>query len=710
MSFFRTNFYPLTLLNIASSSTSEVSQETISEWCHTIVADGKSCNNYYQARSQNETYTHHDDIYKNYAHTLQDIFAKASHCNASAQLILIQTLCQTLSKQDGDDHFGETFMKNYDSFLQDIVTQLLETTNAPLADSEQMKHIAFELLTAVLGACRPFESLSWVTERLYDLDWSDHHDSIGTKNKSGTPFVITIESYGQSVLENLGPSLSNEYVTALLTPCTLALSYIDNILRHAPPQNQQNEEEWHLEILTMTNTILDFVSFCYDKCTKLEQQDTDTLLYVANYLLVLIFDKFVLNVDMNLSNTYHDRFHSRYIVKHPKNRTNESEGLTTKVYSNEMMNCVSRCLELASQNGTTFDELLSLEQRLEDPMISMGTSENIQSTYPLSRDGIISVLAISLYDRYLNEKSTGSYLFSMLIEPVWIGRQCLGMVMNLMKNPQETQRIDKSLMILLYLADNVDDDKLAITLDDLDKEFTVTQGDDQKMSLVKGFQMLTSMTSMADNSKFRFLGHQLIARFIQLGRDDTRLFILTELLSNCPFPTMRTAAIGLLKNQVDRAFQLQSQQQVSSPHSSESPFCTKLLLDKFFPMIYENQVASTSNGDHLKKTEQDAFWEKYSYHMQAMNFYYYLMMRDQENNTTCVWDEESRKWMKSHYLGPLEQQCGLLSQTYQQMQSSKVPLNNPLDASDGDINGELMQLTLMTDMIDQINNKIKDRK
>ncbi|CAO3598031.1 unnamed protein product [Absidia cylindrospora] len=249
MSLFQTNFYPLTLLNIASSSTSEVSQETVSEWCHTIVADGKSCNAYYQARSQSKTYTHHDDIYKNYAHTLQDIFVKASHCNASTQLKLIQTLWQTLSKQDDDDHFGETFMKNYDSFLQDIVTQLLETTNAPLIDSERMKHIAFELLTAVLGACRPFESLSWATERLYDLDWSDHHNDIGTRIGPGVAFVITIESYGQSVLENLGPSLSNEYITALLTPCTQALSYIDNILRHASSsQNQQNEEQWHLEI------------------------------------------------------------------------------------------------------------------------------------------------------------------------------------------------------------------------------------------------------------------------------------------------------------------------------------------------------------------------------------------------------------------------------------------------------------------------------
>ncbi|CAO3598032.1 unnamed protein product [Absidia cylindrospora] len=438
------------------------------------------------------------------------------------------------------------------------------------------------------------------------------------------------------------------------------------------------------------------------------QQDTDTLFYVANYLLVLVFDKFVLNVDMDLSNTYHERFHSRYTVKRPRNRTTISEELSTKVYSNEMMNCVSRCLELASQNGTTFDKLLSLGQRLEDPMITAETSEDIQSTYPFSCDGIISILAISLYDRYLNEKSTESYLFSMLIEPVWIGRHCLGMVMNLMKNPQDTQRIDKSLLILLYLADNVDDDKLKITLDDLDKEFTVTQGDDQKMTLVKGFQMLTSMTSMADNPKFRFLGHQLIARFIQLGRDDTRLFILTELLGNCPFPTMRTAAIGLLKNQVDHAFQWLPQQQ-TSPLSSESPFCTKLLLDKFFPMIYENQVASTRKGDHLKRPEQDTFWEKYSYHMQALNFYYYLMMRDQTNNITCIWDEESRKWMKLHYLGPLEQQCGLLSQTYQQMQSSNVPLNNTLDASGADINGEMMQLTLMTDMIDQINNKIKDR-
>lgn len=128
---------------------------------------------------------------------------------------------------------------------------------------------------------------------------------------------------------------------------------------------------------------------------------------------------------------------------------------------------------------------------------------------------------------------------------------------------------------------------------------------------------------MVDDPKLRFLGHQLIARFIQLGNDDTRLFILTELLGNCPFPTMHTAAIGLLKNQVDHSFRLLPR---TSP-SDRSVFCTRILLDSFFPMIFKNQVDKTSTDD-----EHTSFWDKYSYHMQALNFYYYLMMRDKSEN------------------------------------------------------------------------------
>jgi hypothetical protein len=88
-------------------------------------------------------------------------------------------------------------MKHYDATLQEILTQLLETRNAPLESSKHMKRVAFEILTVILGVCRPFESLSWATERLYDLDWSDSLNEQARIN-STMIFVSTIESYGQS--------------------------------------------------------------------------------------------------------------------------------------------------------------------------------------------------------------------------------------------------------------------------------------------------------------------------------------------------------------------------------------------------------------------------------------------------------------------------------------------------------------------------------
>jgi hypothetical protein len=44
-------------------------------------------------------------------------------------------------------------------------------------------------------------------------------------------------------------------------------------------------------------------------------------------------------------------------------------------------------------------------------------------------------------------------------------------------------------------------------------------------------------------------------------------------------------------------------------------------------MIFKNRIDKATTED-----EYTSFWDKYSYHMQALNFYYYLMMRDKSEN------------------------------------------------------------------------------
>jgi hypothetical protein len=82
----------------------------------------------------------------------------------------------------------------------------------------------------------------------------------------------------------------------------------------------------------------------------------------------------------------------------------------------------------------TFDNLLALKQRQHDQGAIHRSPDSLSRGLTISNDGIMSILALSIYERYLNDSSAnGHYLLSVLIEPAWIGRRCLGMIMNLLK-------------------------------------------------------------------------------------------------------------------------------------------------------------------------------------------------------------------------------------------------------------------------------------
>jgi hypothetical protein len=58
------------------------------------------------------------------------------------------------------------------------------------------------------------------------------------------------------------------------------------------------------------------------------------------------------------------------------------------------------------------------------------------------------------------------------------------------------------------------------------------------------------------------LSFKLIQRFLDFGDDETKVFFLYELIEACPYPSMNTAAIGLLKTYIGYA-----RPQFFTPHS-----------------------------------------------------------------------------------------------------------------------------------------------
>lgn len=130
---------------------------------------------------------------------------------------------------------------------------------------------------------------------------------------------------------------------------------------------------------------------------------------------------------------------------------------------------------------------------------------------------------------------------------------------------------------------------------------------------------------MTNDATLRFLGYQLIDQFINLSMDETRLYILTELLENCPYPTMKTASIGLLKNQIVYAYRRSHLQQQQQLNNKMNVFNSRVIVDKFLPIIFNEKNTLLNDND------QETFWDKYNYHMQALNFYYYLLSWDNDN-------------------------------------------------------------------------------
>ncbi|KAH8549204.1 YAP-binding/ALF4/Glomulin, partial [Umbelopsis sp. PMI_123] len=122
---------------------------------------------------------------------------------------------------------------------------------------------------------------------------------------------------------------------------------------------------------------------------------------------------------------------------------------------------------------------------------------------------------------------------------------------------------------------------------------------------------------------YRFLSHQFLARLIELCTDEASVYLLIEILKNCPFEGLRACAIGLTKQQIDIGLRRKQQDQTVNIYTSP------LVVKEFFPVIF--------NYDGMKMiTSESQFWDTYSTVMQAINFYYYLLISDEKNKSVSL--------------------------------------------------------------------------
>ncbi|KAI7882308.1 uncharacterized protein EV154DRAFT_33378 [Mucor mucedo] len=241
--------------------------------------------------------------------------------------------------------------------------------------------------------------------------------------------------------------------------------------------------------------------------------------------------------------------------------------------------------------------------------------------YPLSHRGIGAVISFSVYDSRLSSKPVG--LLCETTDALAFAKKYIGTVVQLLSGSNAMQ-VDKGIFVLLYLSDEI---KTTVTMLDLEKQVEGPNGAFQASQLI---EIISSVAATHPDPSLRFFSYKLVEKFLNFGDEETRVFLLRELLETCPFHCMKTAAIGLLKEQINQAFA-----------KGVSVFTSPLIVKVFFPLVFQCDW------------NEEAFWDDYAHVMQALNLYFYLLIKDRPHNLTTVWSTENIKSMQKNYLNPL---------------------------------------------------------
>ncbi|KAG1412692.1 hypothetical protein G6F58_007891 [Rhizopus delemar] len=260
------------------------------------------------------------------------------------------------------------------------------------------------------------------------------------------------------------------------------------------------------------------------------------------------------------------------------------------------------------------DEVLENDKQMINPRL-----------YPLSYEGIACLFSMTLYDKK-----------DVKLDMLPMAKDYIGISMNLILRPTEMiNHVDKGIFVLLYFSDNIN---AAINMNDIDKEIRGPLGLESKFPVSRILQIISSVASICPDPSIRFFSYQLLQKFLDFSDDETCGFFLQELLDRCPFPSMRTAAIGLLKDQIDQSF--------NANCNNRQLFKSPLVVQVFVPIIFKI--------NSIWLTRPSEFWNDYGHIMQALNLYYYLLLKDEQNNWTTVWIPQNIDQMKKKYLNPIK--------------------------------------------------------
>lgn len=405
------------------------------------------------------------------------------------------------------------------------------------------------------------------------------------------------------------------------------------------------------------------------KLSPEQENELNNQHYLLIYLILLILDQWVATQEMEASTTYFEHAHPKYRRFSPKGPNQPSPAKKENSGTLRHLQCL---MDLCTQCHLSIEDLLvwkptpgmysqvrtspiGCRRRLliiiflmKTVVFSTGIDDNddsydeealIEDNYPLSETGITTLVSGMIYTLIDSTKLSSSFTLPLALAQDWVFTAAGGLASGfLTSDTSQYAMADKALSVLLYAIDRVPLNQFKMEVLD----FCSTDSSTDRMGLFQIFQVMVTFSSTSESPSHRFFAFQALGRLIQGCEDDVKLYLLDHLVApSCPFESMRAAAINLVKGTVERAFQeldrvrqentakVQSGKTPSSVATQvTSPFTSPLLLKTFKESIWGFEANAFQ---HSALKDEGAWTQKYDTLMHALNFYLFLLMRDNKD-------------------------------------------------------------------------------
>ncbi|CAG8551067.1 12739_t:CDS:10 [Funneliformis caledonium] len=538
---------------------------------------------------------------------------------------------------------------NYSEKEQNELLNCLKFSILPLNEEEEkiklLKQISWDVFTLMM----PFLSLSDSTSNIAQ----EIVQSIAQHNNARETHMMIMERF--SWLEWKSQHCSTMEFSNLIKVLRIVLNRLDRkiLIKFLPETVQAVIRVWsaldelddvHRDIVT--DSLIQFAEIIAElmevekKELKLDptRKDLDNQeYYLSSYLIITSFEKFIRSTHIPMSPAYYEIYHPKFHILWERK---QSAGVRTIDKARLM-----RLIQASIKAHISIDQLVNyINSLIKEPTVK----DSIFSTkdFPISPSGVIIYVASVIYYQFMHQDDSSVEKAVIPLSPGWLFKNIVSIASKcLSSDAKELEMADKTLLVLLYLTERNEEN--TISSDHLEAKLS-----NDGTTITHLYQFISVFASTSPDETLRFISFKLLSRLITLCKDDARIFLLRELLTNCPFETMKSAAIEIVKENVaqglDKAYESKS-----NDKSTISVFASRFIIETFFPHILRFESPS------ILENEKE-FSEKYSFIMQGLNFYLFLLMRDKEN-LTGVWNNKQIIETNKEYIEPIKKQCDILA-------------------------------------------------